>query len=231
MRRLTPENWDETLWDPFYFGPYESWFRIDHFRLPVVLGLLVFSLVSLRRQKPVGHIVCVYLFTAYVWVFLAQTIFPFPIEFRVNEFPRRAFHWTPFFVGGSGSVFTIFDEQVWGNFLAGVPFGFGLPFLTLKKDVRLRHVAALGLAWSILPEFVQLLQIWLFARYMPRVIDINDVLLCFVGTLSGYGMLYLFSRFYRRVASARGATLPGWKHFHEVFFRIGNDCSHTQTKF
>lgn len=216
-----PVNWYETPWNPFYFGRYEERLTPDNFRLPALLCLLIVSLIAVRRRKPVGYVVCVYIFAAYVWVFLANTVFPFPMEFRLNEFPSRAFNWVPALIEGTDDEFRISNEQVWGNFLAGVPFGFGFPFVASPKNALPRRVLIFGMAWAIMPEFLQLLQMWWFRFIYGRSIDIDDVWLCFAGMLTGYSVLWLVARLYVRLGITRGACLPVWNYFHDVLVRVG----------
>jgi glycopeptide antibiotics resistance protein len=215
------EHWYETDWNPFYFGRYGNTITIENFRLPAILCLLVFSLVAIRRRKPAGYVLCVYIFVAYVWVFLDNTVFPFPYVLRLNEFPWHAFNWVPALIAGNDPDFRLSNSQVWGNFLAGVPFGFGFPFLASPRNSTFRRMLVFGLLWGIAPELLQVIQMWLFAFIQGRSVDIDDVWLCFTGTLTGYAFLWLLARFYVRLDFSRGARLPIWNHFHDVLIRIG----------
>ncbi len=220
-----PTNWYETPWNPFYFGRDGDYVRSQNLWLPGLLCLLIITLTARRRGKPVGYIVCVYIFAAYVWVFLDKTVFPFFKELGLNEFPYRAFNWVPALIEGTDPEFRIENEQVWGNFLAGVPFGFGFPFIASPKNSAPRRMIVFGLAWAVFPEFLQLLQMWLFVHFIGRTVDIDDVWLCFTGTLAGYAILWLNARLYVRLDFSRGASLPVWNHFHDVLVRVGSTVS------
>ncbi len=216
-----PASWYETKWNPFYFSRYADGIGIHRLLLPVLLGLLVISLLALRRQKPVGYLVSIYIFAAYTWVFLSETVFPFPMHIHVDGFPYGSVHLIPALLEGSDPEFRLGNKQVWGNLLAGVPFGFGLPFVTSKENSTPRRIAGFGLAWAVMPELIQLLQNWLFDHFSGRAVDIDDVWLCFVGTLFGYTTLKLLARCYVRLGFSRGAHLPVWNHFHGVLMRVG----------
>ncbi len=215
-----PPNWDETLWNPFYFGRYETEVYISHCRLPALLCLLIITWLCVRHGKRAGHLVSVYIFAAYVWIFFRETVFPFPAELHLNDFPFRAFNWVPALVDGTDPEFLLGNVQVWGNFLAGIPFGFGFPFIASPIHARPNRIVAFGLAWAILPELIQFLQMWFFRFISGRTVDIDDVWLCFTGTLTGYGILCVMARLYRHLNWSRGARLPIWNHFHEVLMRV-----------
>jgi pheromone shutdown protein TraB len=106
------------------------------------------------------------------------------------------------------------SEQVAGNFLLGVPFGFGLPFVVAGSTHRQMVVRGLGFAAGI--ELAQLLLGLLLYQAPYRVIDIDDVWLVFTGTLAGYGALLAAAHVYRRIGWGRGASVPVWNHLHGV---------------
>ena len=85
---------------------------------------------------------------------------------------------------------------MYGNFLLGMPFGFGLPFLARLTH---RRVTLLGLGFAAGIEVAQLV---------------------FAGTLVGYGVLWRAARVYQRLGWAGGARLPVWEHFHAVLLGV-----------
>lgn len=222
MNVLMPTNWDETIWNPFHRDPFFDTIQANQLLLPGLLCVLVWSFLDVRRGKGVGHVACVFVFAVYIWVFLANTVFPFPYVLRLNEFPWREFNWVPALIAGNDPDFRLSNSQVWGNFLAGVPFGFGFPFLASPRNSTFRRMLVFGLLWGIAPEFLQIIQMWLFAFVQARTVDIDDVWLCFAGALVGYGILWLLARLYVRLGFTRGARLPVWNHFHDVLVRVGS---------
>lgn len=215
-----PAGWDETYWNPFFVRDVREFIYIENCGLPAFLGLLIFTWICVRRRKPWGYVVSVYIFAAYVWIFLRETIFPFPAELRLNDFPLQALNWVPALIDRTDPEFRLEDMQVWGNFLAGVPFGFGFPFIASPNNTKFRRVVMFGAVWAVLPEVIQLLQMWCFRFIRGRSVDIDDVWLCLTGTLVGYGLLYGIARLYRRMNWSCGASLPIWNHFNEVLLRV-----------
>lgn len=209
-------DWDKTHWNPFYFGRYQDDLIITQIALPVLLCLLVFLLVALRRGKRTGYLMCVCLFVCYLFFFVGATVFPFPTHFNPGGFPYGSLHLIPALIEGTDPEFRLGNIQVWGNFLAGFPFGVALPFVADARKSTLGRVAGWGLAFAIAPELVQLLQNWLFDEFCGRAIDIDDIWLCFAGTLAGYGILRLIAHLYHRLGFSRGSRFPLWNHFHNV---------------
>jgi glycopeptide antibiotics resistance protein len=191
------------------------------------LVLLLALIVSRRKGKNFGYLLCVCLFGAYLYGFLGYTVWrPWPIEFYPGGIEAASVHFVPALFDGD-SAFRIQNIQVWGNFLAGVPFGFALPFLVEPHHRTLRRTMACGLGFAIAPEFLQLLWIVFIDSFGGRTVDIDDVWLCFAGTLAGYALLWLLARLYCRIGFSRGARLPIWNHFHEVLVRLGSPSPRT----
>lgn len=213
-------NWYESPWNPFYFGRYQTELGFKQIGLPVLLGTLVWMLVAKRHGKPGGYLLCICLLVLYLWAFAAVTVFPFPTHFHIDGFPMGSLHLIPALIEGTDPEFRIGNAQVWGNFVAGVPFGMLVPFVASTNHATLTRISAWGLAFALAPELVQLLQNALFDEFSGRAVDIDDVWLCFTGTLVGYGLLFGVARLYRRLNWTRAARLPIWAHFHEVLMRV-----------
>ncbi|MEH7452720.1 VanZ family protein [Gottfriedia acidiceleris] len=75
------------------------------------------------------------------------------------------------------------------NVLMTIPFGFGLPFITKSS---FKKIAIAGLLIGVIVESLQGI-IGLFNGFTFRVVDINDVIFNFTGTLIGYSIFKLFS--------------------------------------
>lgn len=188
---------------------------------PTSFVLLLIPLFFLRRRgKSIGYLLCFYLFSLYAWAALAHTI----LEFPVHSSEARMIHmrtWSkeinlvPSLLSGK---FNPSSEQVYGNFLLGVPYGFGLPFVVARSTHKRMVLLGLGFAAGI--ELAQLLLGLLLYQAPYRVIDIDDVWLVFTGTLAGYGTLWVAACLYRRIGWGRGAHFPIWNHFHEVLLCV-----------
>ncbi|NUM47740.1 MAG: VanZ family protein [Anaerolineales bacterium] len=83
-------------------------------------------------------------------------------------------------------------ENIYGNLLLTVPFGFGIPLLARFKPRRIFWIAVLT---GLTLEGTQLTLSLLFKSAF-RTIDINDVILNGTGVLLGYGLFVGFSKIY-----------------------------------
>lgn len=192
---------------------------------PLSPASLLLSLVPLyflrRRGKRAGYLLFFYLCSLYVWAVLAFTIVDFPLT-SVEIGIMRERGWsrsinlvpTPF----TGD-FAYWSSMVYGNFLLGIPFGLGLPFVVALSTHRRTILAGLGFATGI--EVVQVLLGLVLYQAPYRVFDIDDIWLVFGGTLAGYAGLWVVARVYRFIGWKGGARLPVWDHFHGVLLRVG----------
>jgi glycopeptide antibiotics resistance protein len=81
------------------------------------------------------------------------------------------------------------------NILLFVPFGFGLPFITI---FRLKKIVGIAALFSIGIEIIQFATGYL-SNVTFRVADINDVIFNTLGAAVGYIFFVGFIRMYRRV--------------------------------
>lgn len=192
---------------------------LEFFFLPVPLLFLRW------RGKSAGYLLCFSLFFVYAWAVLAHTIFYLLPSNAATLAAIQASRWpasinlVPAFLSGE---FDPRSEQVYGNFLLGVPFGFGWPFVVAAKHATPKRVVALGLGLAAGIELAQLL-IGLLVYHGPyRVIDVDDVWLVFAGTLVGHGALRIVARIYQRLGWEGGARLPVWGHIHAVLLNVAS---------
>jgi glycopeptide antibiotics resistance protein len=188
--------------------------------LPWLILLLVL-VVSRRRGKNAGYLLCVCLFWAYLYGFAAFVVWePWPLEFRPGGMDWAAVHLIPA-VFERNTAFRVQNIQVWGNFLAGLPFGVAFPFVVAPKNATLKRLIPFGMMFAIAPEVAQFFWNAFIDTFASRSVDIDDVWLCFAGTLAGYSVLRLLARLYVRLGFTRGACLPVWNYFHDVLIRVG----------
>lgn len=212
-------DWDIRHYNLFYRGPSQTDISITPL-LPIGVILLPVCLFYLRRKgESAGYLLCFCIFCVYLWYFASYTIFPFPLHFDPQGFRYAGLHLVPALLEGDDPSFRIHSEQVWGNFMTGVPFGVGLPFVAPKYST-LKRMAWLGLAFAMVPEVIQLLQNVLFVDFMYRSADIDDVWLCFAGTLAGHGVLRGAALVYQRIGWVHGTHLPIWDHIHSVLVAL-----------
>lgn len=203
-------------------------FRIPAFGPLAFIALTVPLFVLRWRGKGVGYLLCFSAFFMYAWAALVYTIFDYlptnlgQLEDIQHSRWSACLNMTPAFLSGE---FDPRNIQVYGNFLLGVPFGFGLPFVARTTHKR---AIALGLALAVGLELAQLL-IGLLIYHGPyRSIDIDDVWLVFVGTLFGYGSLWTSAQVYRHLGWDRGAHIPVWNHLHGVLLSVTSPSGSSQ---
>ena len=187
------------------------------FLVVAVAGLLV---ALRRRGASYGHLVCVAAFALYLAVVARWTVFPLRFDAEFADAMRRdtvlldGVNLLPLWLAAPVDPGS---EQVYGNLLMGMPFGFGLPFLVAWPARRV--IAAAGL-FALGIELVQL-AIDVAYGFAYRSVDINDVLLVWAGAILGYAALRLVAVLYRRLAG----DLPGdqgiWGHPHRVLVAAG----------
>ncbi|WP_370000428.1 VanZ family protein [Paenibacillus sp. RC84] len=88
------------------------------------------------------------------------------------------------------------DAQIYNNILLSVPFGFGLPFL---RKVSFKRMLLAGVMFGLAIEGAQLV-LSLLIRAAYRTVDVNDVLLNFIGVMVGYGCYRLFAAIVRGIS-------------------------------
>lgn len=216
-----------TSWIRFIFGPDVRTIDTAPFN-PFSLVLLLVPLFLLRRRgKSAGYLLCLSLFFLYMWAVFAYTICPIHIHPEYLDLTRHAVGWENRFVihsvpaifSDNPEGFDIRSVQVYGNFLLGMPFGFGLPFVA---HVTPRRALWCGLGFAAGIELAQFGLNVLFYQFCERTVDIDDVWLVFAGTLVGHLALRAAASVYRRLGWADGARLPGWDHMHAVLLRVAS---------
>lgn len=75
--------------------------------------------------------------------------------------------------------------NIWGNIFMFVPWGFGLPLLW-RRFRRFWRMAGMCLALTVFIEFTQL--------FIGRYVEMNDVVLNFLGGMLGAGLWWLMHR-------------------------------------
>ncbi|MEN6435785.1 MAG: VanZ family protein [Anaerolineaceae bacterium] len=186
-------------------------FELEFFPYPAVFGtllLLVLLFHSWRKQHSWPYLFFLSVFWVYILVVLTMIFFPIriPQEWPGNITPQNIldifshvniipFNFGYLFTANSTVIF----EQLIGNILLTLPFGFSLPFLVYVPGRRIFWVALFsGLALEGMQLLIELLGI--ISGY-GHAIDINDVILNSIGVLVGYGLYRTFAWFYRALTS------------------------------
>jgi glycopeptide antibiotics resistance protein len=179
---------------------------IDFWTISPLLALLVLGLVLYLRRRgvPTVQLFCITAFCAYLAGVAALTVFPIVFDRQLVHAMRvdgvsiaHGLNLVPF-KGISGGSYS--SSQVVGNFVLGLPFGFGLPFVGVRSGWR---VLVWGLLFALAIEGAQL-ALNLAYGFAFRVVDINDVILNFLGVVAGMLAFLLVSAPYRWLGRGNG---------------------------
>ena len=186
----------------------------------IAIGMAVVLFVQWRRGHSVGYLVCLALFGLYLAAVAEWTVFPIELGLDASDLAALAQGRTiadavqivPFHDGLAPTRY-----ELVGNILLGIPFGFGLPFVSNRRGLE---VLVDGLFFAVGIELVQLL-IDLAYGFGYRVVDVNDVILVWFGAIAGYAAFRLLSAAYRWgiQATSVGMGVGAWSHVHEVLTR------------
>ncbi|MFE4570434.1 VanZ family protein [Paenibacillus chitinolyticus] len=162
-----------------------------------VLALLVLIVLLVRlktkHNRSLLYLVLYVIFYIYIVNVLRYTLFPVPLFVGEHSEFRLSYDLNP-------TGFIRWDDaQIYNNILLSVPFGFGLPFL---RKVSLKRMLLAGVMFGVAIEGSQLV-LSLLIRAGYRTVDVNDVMLNFIGVLLGYGCYRLFAAIVRRISSGK----------------------------
>jgi glycopeptide antibiotics resistance protein len=171
--------------------------RFIPYPLLVGLGTLLVLLFHLRwRKKSISYIFFFSFFWMYMLMVAGMTLFPIPLDIGVRT-PLQGIlgrmNLRPLYFGGLFSLHThVILQQIIGNILLTIPFGFGINFL---MRIKARHFPWVAVGTGMAIEISQLaVSLGIGAAY--RGVDINDVLLNAVGALIGYVLFRAFGFLY-----------------------------------
>lgn len=160
---------------------------VDFWTISPLLALLVLGLLLLlrRRMVPNAQLFCIAAFCVYLAGVAALTVFPIVLDRHLVHAMRldgttiaHGLNLVPLHGISAGSYSS---SQVAGNFVLGLPFGFGLPFVGVRSSGK---VLFLGLLFALGIEGTQF-ALNLAYGFAFRVVDINDVILNLLGIAAG----------------------------------------------
>lgn len=176
----------------------------------VVVGALL--LVLHRRGARNAQLLCIAAFAVYLGAVAALTIFPILIDRSLVHLLRvdgttiaDGLNLVPLKGIAQGAYSS---GQVTGNFLLGVPFGFGLPFVGARSS---RRVLGWGLLFAFGIEGTQL-GLNLVYGFAFRVVDVNDVMLNFLGVAVGLLAFLAVCAPYRRLDGGNDGGESSYLH-------------------
>ncbi|WP_068725550.1 VanZ family protein [Tepidibacillus decaturensis] len=132
------------------------------------------------------------IFYIYLLYVLKYTIFPISISGSMVEIFREELAFStginiiPF---NFDSINYLLSKQVFYNILLSIPFGFGISYII---SINRKKLIFFGIMFGIIIEGLQLL-ISLFLGFPYRSIDVNDLILNFIGTIIGYKIFKIYS--------------------------------------
>lgn len=177
--------------------------RFDERDFLIGIGVLCALLpVFWWRKRSFSYLLFFSVFWVYLLMVVRTVIFPIAINVDYSS-PRimPRINLIPFYFSYCAILRLCIMETV-GNVILTIPLGFGINFLVQVKSKKLLLLAlAIGLGF----EFSQLL-ISLAFRSGFRTIDINDVMLNFIGVLIGYELFKAFAWTYIKAAEYFGIS-------------------------
>ena len=87
-----------------------------------------------------------------------------------------------------------------------------IPFITKINNIK--KILLLGLCFGLGIETIQYLETFLTKGFSYRIIDINDVIFNFTGTVIGFFVLYVFSRLFIKMKEENLNAF--WKHVYKT---------------
>lgn len=169
--------------------------------------LFIFYLVlSFVTKRPLGRKILISLFILYLTAVAAITLFPIIVDPLIPA-TDKIYNFIPFstiweLLSDNSDMETIF-LQIGGNIIMCIPFGTAIPFIIRHK--KWYYYLLIGLAFPILIELTQLL-ISVSINSYYRTIDIDDVILNFLGIMIGYGIYKILPRFTKEFFHAEKET-------------------------
>lgn len=156
-----------------------------------LIAAAVYTAAALLLKVKAKRVIITALFIAYLTAVAAVTLFPVPVDEKVEYYGEVTwYNFVPFrtIAGQLSSGFnTTAAVQIIGNVLLAVPFGVFVRILIVRQTpVKLLLLAA---AFPAAVELAQLLT-GLALNNMYRNVDIDDFILNFAGVCLGYA-LYL----------------------------------------
>jgi len=161
-----------------------------------VVFLIIFMIVAFIKKMPIGRKILWALCILYITGVISITIFPIIFDSETMFFTEDVINLSPFstiheLIFDNSNTETVLLQLV-GNIIMCVPFGIAFPFIIKHKNIFLYLIDAI--IFPVIIEIVQL-TICLISNSFYRTIDIDDVILNFVGVLVGYFIYMILPKF------------------------------------
>lgn len=180
---------------------------IDFDMLTVILGLFIYVIICIFIHKKYHKEKIYYVFTTimfcYFMILVKLTLFPI-VMIGLPSNIKESINLIPFNNGINKTDIL--------NMVMTIPLGIGMPFVANIKN--LKRIILLGLSIGICIETGQYLETFITGGFSYRIIDINDVIFNFVGTVLGFFSLYVFSRFFIKLDKKRLSIF--WDYVYDI---------------
>ncbi|MBV1821263.1 VanZ family protein [Anaerosalibacter bizertensis] len=181
----------------------------------IILFIFIY-IIKTKTEKNNMYILFFSIFYIYMIFVLKYTIFPIPVDNEYLNIIRQDSRFLnninliPF---NFGLMDTLSYEQILLNILLTIPFGFGISFIT---KITKKKIIFLGISIGLIIEGLQLL-IGLIVNYAYRYVDINDIIMNFIGTIIGYLLFILFSNIFTKIINNKDIELNNFlKYIYNV---------------
>lgn len=158
-------------------------------------ALIVWFIIAFIKKKATSRKILVSLFIVYITCVISITVFPIEIDPEILSMTDKSIVLIPFStiseLFSSGTLKTIV-LQIVGNVLLTVPYGISIPFLSKAKKWYIYLIYAL--VFPVIIELIQLI-ICLSTSSFYRTVDVDDIILNFIGALVGYGVYKILPEF------------------------------------
>ena len=184
---------------------------IDFDMLTVIIGTFIYIVICFFNRKKHKSEKIYYVFSTIMFIYFMQvakhTIFPIPIlGFPPNI--ANSINYIPF-KGGINRTDIL-------NIIMTIPLGVGMPFITNIKNIKKSMI--LGLSAGVIIETIQYLETFLTNGFTYRIIDINDLIFNFIGTVLGFLALYVFSRLFLKLNEKKLTAF--WRYVYKICYSI-----------
>ena len=162
---------------------------IDFDGLTIIIGIVIYILICIFIHKKYKKEKIYYVFSTIMFCYFMciakLTLFPI-VMIGLPANIKESINIIPFHNGINRTDIL--------NLIMTIPLGIGIPFITKINNIK--KILLLGLCFGLGIETIQYLETFLTKGFSYRIIDINDVIFNFTGTVIGFFVLYVFSRLF-----------------------------------
>ena len=162
---------------------------IDFDGLTIIIGIVIYILICIFIHKKYKKEKIYYVFSTIMFCYFMciakLTLFPI-VMIGLPANIKESINIIPFHNGINRTDIL--------NLIMTIPLGIGIPFITKINNIK--KILLLGLCFGLGIETIQYLETFLTKGFSHRIIDINDVIFNFTGTVIGFFVLYVFSRLF-----------------------------------